>query len=316
MSKVEYKKLIIKANALVKRGAVGEKAIFKSKDKQIIKSDDTKLEMHSIMYMVAKEDSHGAIINDQKVIEDACLDFMQNGDKRVKLTHDGDFIDAHVMQLYIVPKDHPIWKEEKYIGALATVTKFADEALYNQCKSEGWETSLEGDVVEQEINETDGIVKKVFEMVKKLLGKETPMEDEKKEPEKVVAKDYNGEKQMNELYKKYSAFTDAFWTIRNSDKDISEKIAEMKISVTQFVADLGGDADPVKTELDAADNVEEVVKSAIEKAIVKLSEKHEAAITEIKKEYTEKIREIRKDFALDKEIAPIVTAPVKKSLLS
>lgn len=72
---VEYKRLIIKANALVKRGAVGEKAIFKSKEKQIVKTDDTKLEMHSIMYMVNKSDSHGAIVKDAKVIEDACADF-------------------------------------------------------------------------------------------------------------------------------------------------------------------------------------------------------------------------------------------------
>jgi hypothetical protein len=185
---VEYKKLIIKANALVKRGAVGEKAIFKSKEKQIVKTDDTKLEMHSIMYMVNKSDSHGAIVKDAKVIEDACTDFMANGEKRIKLTHDGDFVDAKVMQLYIVPADHPIWKEEKYIGALATVTKFGNEELYNQCKSEGWETSLEGDVIEEEISE-DSIVKKVFEMVKKMFGKEiTIMKEDEKKPEKEAEK--------------------------------------------------------------------------------------------------------------------------------
>jgi hypothetical protein len=185
---VEYKRLIIKANALVKRGAVGEKAIFKSKEKQIVKTDDIKLEMHSIMYMVNKSDSHGAIVKDAKVIEDACTDFMANGEKRIKLTHDGDFVDAKVMQLYIVPADHPIWKEEKYIGALATVTKFGNEELYNQCKSEGWETSLEGDVIEEEISE-DSIVKKVFEMVKKMFGKEiTIMKEDEKKPEKEAEK--------------------------------------------------------------------------------------------------------------------------------
>jgi hypothetical protein len=273
---VEYKKLIIKANALVKRGAVGEKAIFKSKEKQIRKTDDTKLEMHSIMYMVGKSDSHGAIVKDAKVIEDACADFMVNGEKRIKLTHDGDFVDAKVMQLYIVPVGHPIWKEEKYIGALATVTKFGSEELYNQCKSEGWETSLEGDVEEEEINE-DSIVKKVFEMVKKMFGKEVPiMKEDEKNPEDLKDPEKEAEK--------------------------AELTPEMKDAIIAVVNEAMAGLSAKYNELSAK--------------IEALTGETSAAV-ETAKSFDEKIREIRKDFALDKNSAPITeTTPIKKSLLS
>ncbi len=273
---VEYKKLIIKANALVKRGAVGEKAIFKSKEKQITKTDDTKLEMHSIMYMVNKFDSHKAIIKQAKVIEDACLDFMVNGEKRIKLTHDGDFVDAKVMQLYIVPADHPIWKEEKYIGALATVTKFGNEDLYNQCKSEGWETSLEGDVEEEEISE-DSIVKKVFEMVKKMFGKEIPiMKEDEKKPEDLKEPEKEAEK-----------------------AELSPEIKDAVLAVVnEAMAGLTAKYEELNAKLNTLSG-------------------ETSAVAETAKSFDEKIREIRKDFALDKTPAPIIdTTPVKKSLLS
>jgi hypothetical protein len=196
--------------------------------------------------MVNQFDSHRAIVKQDKVIEEACLDFMVNGEKRIKLTHDGDFIDAKVMQLYIVPVDHPIWKEEKYIGALATVTKFGSEELYNQCKSEGWETSLEGDVEEEEINE-NSIVKKVFEMVKKMFGKEIAImkEDEKKPEDEIVKAELTPEMKdaimavvneamaglsakYNELSEKINALSGETSAAVETTKSFDEKIREIR----------------------------------------------------------------------------------------
>lgn len=328
---VEYTKLKITGNALVKRGAVGVKAVFKGKEQRVVKTDDSKLEMHTIMYMVNQFDSHGAIVKQDKVIEEACLDFMLNGEKRVKMTHDGDFIDAHVMQLYIVPENHPIWNEDKYVGALATVTKFGDKELYDKCKEEGWETSLEGDVVEEEISE-ENIIAKVWEKVKNLIVKEQPMK-----------KDYNDEKAITDMYNKYFTFGNAFYNIINSDKPVSEKLTELKKSLEQFNADLGnatvveptivettiGTVETAKAEVPV--EVMDAIALAISEAINPLNAKYDElkaiidglnkATEETKeatKAYDEKIREIRKDFALAKEndTTEVKKTGKKTSLLS
>lgn len=322
---VEYTKLKITGNALVKRGAVGVKAVFKGKEQRVVKADDSKLEMHTIMYMVNQFDSHKAIVKQDKVIEEACLDFMLNGEKRVKMTHDGEFVNAHVMQLYIVPENHPMWSEEKYVGALATVTKFGDKELYDKCKEEGWETSLEGDVIEEEISE-ENIIAKVWEKVKNLIVKEQPMK-----------KDYNDEKAITDMYNKYWNFGDAFYAIMNSDKPVSEKLTELKKSLEQFNADLGNATvvEPAVTDEPVAEETVETAKAevpaevmeaialAISEAINPLNAKYDElqAIVdglnkateetkEVTKSYDEKIREIRKDFALAKEND---TTEVKKS---
>jgi len=188
----EYKKLRISANTLVPRGAVGEKAIFKDADgRKIIKAieikkDDLKLEMNSIMYMLNKEDSQGDIVKSANVLEDACLDFMQNGSKVVKFTHDGENTDALIKELYIVPAGHPVWTEKKYTGALANVIKFTDENLYSMCKEKDWETSIEGDVViEDDAKKEENLITKIYNMVMNKFKKGVDLNPEEvpKEPE-------------------------------------------------------------------------------------------------------------------------------------
>lgn len=330
---VEYVKLKITGNALVPKGAVGVKAVFKGKEQRVVKADDSKLEMHTIMYMVNQFDSHKAIVKQDKVIEEACLDFMLNGEKRVKMTHDGEFVNAHVMQLYIVPENHPMWSEEKYVGALATVTKFGDKELYYKCKEEGWETSLEGDVIEEEISE-ENIIAKVWEKVKNLIVKEQPMK-----------KDYNDEKAITDMYNKYWNFGSAFHAIIGSDKPVSEKLTELKKSLEQFNADLGNATvveptvtdEPVTEETvetakaEVPAEVMEAIATAIAEAINPLTAKYDelqaivdglSKATEETKEaaksYDEKIREIRKDFALAKEndATEVKKSTKKTSLLS
>ena len=329
---VEYTKLKITGNALVPRGAVGVKAVFKGKEQRIVKADDSKLEMHTIMYMVNQLDSHKAIVKQDKVIEDACLDFMLNGEKRVKLTHDGDFIDAHVMQLYIVPENHPMWSDEKYIGALATVTKFSDKELYDKCKEEGWETSLEGDVIEEEISE-ENIIAKVWERVKNLITKE-----------KTMKKDYNDEKVITDMYNKYYAFGNAFYAIMGSDKPVGEKLTELKKSLEQFNADLGitdvvepavvepaTDATVETAKAEVPAEIMEAIALAITEAITPLTAKYDELktvvdgltkttedVAEVAKSYDVKIREIRKDFILAKEndTTEVKKTGKKTSLLS
>lgn len=330
---VEYVKLKITGNALVPKGAVGVKAVFKGKEQRVVKVDDSKLEMHTIMYMVNQFDSHKAIVKQDKVIEEACLDFMLNGEKRVKMTHDGEFVNAHVMQLYIVPENHPMWSEEKYVGALATVTKFGDKELYDKCKEEGWETSLEGDVIEEEISE-ENIIAKVWEKVKNLIVKEQPMK-----------KDYNDEKAITDMYNKYWNFGSAFHAIIGSDKPVSEKLTELKKSLEQFNADLGNATvveptvtdEPVTEETvetakaEVPAEVMEAIATAIAEAINPLTAKYDelqaivdglSKATEETKEaaksYDEKIREIRKDFALAKEndATEVKKSTKKTSLLS
>jgi len=119
---MEYTKLFIHENTLVPRGAVQEKAIYKSTNGKVYKQiktiekvgDDEKLELHSIMYMLNKRDSHGNYCSNPEVLRAACADFMKNGDKIVRMSHEGEQVEASVMELYIVPENHPLWSEKKY----------------------------------------------------------------------------------------------------------------------------------------------------------------------------------------------------------
>lgn len=324
MNKVEYKKLKITGNALVKRGAVGVKAIFKSAEQKVVKSDDSKQEMFSIMYMVNQFDSHGATIRNGSIIDEACLDFMLNGEKRVKLTHTGEFVDAYVKELYVVPAGHPIWSDEKYIGALAVVTKFHDTELYNQCKEEGWETSLEGEVIEEPIDE-ESIVAKVYNKIKNLLKSGEPTMTNKAEGDVLILNqslidisksEKSFEDKLNDLkllLAKYEMPAEAPETVEDSTQKVDEVVSPLmmeaiKTAVNEAITPISSKYDELKTIVDS--KYDEL------KSMIETSSGTIANISETAKSYDEKIREIRKDFLLEKENqeTPVVKSTYKSPL--
>jgi hypothetical protein len=326
----KFTKLNITANTIVKRGAVGVKAIYKQDNKIIsaakaIRKDDSKLQLHSIMYMLNKVDSHGDYVQDPKVLEDACTSFMSNGSKIVKWTHEGNQeIEAKVQQLYIVPPGHPIWKEEEYVGAIANVIQFEDVELYNKCKDGGYETSIEG--VVEESDEGENINKDIT--------------DKNKEGNKM--------EDNQETLDKFYALSNAISNILYGDttKTVGEKLAEMKVAIEAFSptepelakepekepekgAETKPDEElPVKKELDA--EITSYVTSTIEAAIAPLLAQIEELkklvpsvvtpemIEEIKKGYEKELKEIKKEIVLsiDNSGATAPTKSVKKTALS
>lgn len=89
--KTRYKKLIITANALVPKGAVQEKAVFKGIEFKSLKQltnivkDDNNQTMYLIWYPLNKVDAHGDFVDSPAVLENAAIDFMKSGEKSIKI---------------------------------------------------------------------------------------------------------------------------------------------------------------------------------------------------------------------------------------
>ena len=137
--KTRYKKLIITANALVPKGAVMERAVYKGIEfgqlKQLsnIIKDDNNQTMYSIWYPLNKIDAHGDFVDNPAVLEDAAINFMKSGEKSIKILHEGNFTDgAVVKELWIVKAGDPVFTNPDLIGSLAGGIKFLDAELYNK----------------------------------------------------------------------------------------------------------------------------------------------------------------------------------------
>jgi hypothetical protein len=270
----KYLKLIITANTLVEKGAVQEEAIYKELNGKIltttksleIRKNDSKMEIESVMYLLNKVDAHGDWVEDPKVLDEAALDFMQNGSKVIKHTHQGKEIEAFVKELYIVPAGHPIWKEDKYVGALVNVIKFKDQELYNFYKENNYETSIEGSVeveVEEEPVEKTNLFKKMYNIIINQLKLEgiLPMDkdvkkaegdvDETVKPEEVKV-DEPVKKEIdpmiveyvtsivNEFSAKYDAKYDELKAmIENKPQAESEDIIELKKELKELKKEIG-----------------------------------------------------------------------------
>lgn len=174
--KTRYKKLIITANALVPKGAVQEKAVFKGIEfgqlKQLsnIIKDDNNQTMYSIWYPLNKVDAHGDFVDNPAVLENAAIDFMKSGEKSIKILHEGNFTDgAVVKELWIVKAGDPIFTNPDLIGSLAGGIKFLDAELYNKCKSENWETSIEGQAEEEVVEKS--VIEDLKDFIKNLFCK-------------------------------------------------------------------------------------------------------------------------------------------------
>lgn len=318
----KFTKLDITANTIVKRGAVGVKAIYKQDNKivsvaKIIRKDDSKLQLHSIMYMLNKVDSHGDYVEDPKVLEDACTSFMLNGSKIVKWTHEGNQeIEAKVQQLYIVPKDHPIWKEEEYVGAIANVIQFEDVELYNKCKDGGFETSIEG-YVEEESDENGNINKNITDKNKERVD----MED--------------NQETLDRFYNLSNTISNILYG--DTTETVEEKLAKMKVAIEAFSPatdkvkepeiDSKEPTEDIKKELDV--EVTTFITSTVEAAIAPLLAQIEelkklipsdvqTQIEEIKKGYEKELKEIKKEIVLSIDNSGAVTPvkSVKKTALS
>lgn len=289
----EYTKLRITANTLVRRGAVMERGIYKSKDgfikskinNVVCKSDDEKMQLHSICYMLNKKDSHGNFCSNPKVLEDAIGDWMLNGSKIIKHTHEGGEIDAYVQQLYLVPKGHPIWKEDKYVGAIANVIQFNDAELYKYYKEHEFETSIEGFAEEEQVPvEKSNMFKKMYELIISKLKSEGSIIMKKEDVKE------------SEVKKEEGVVTDT------KPEDVKEP--EVKKELAQEVIDyVTGIVNELTAKYDAKyDELKGMISNLVPN-------------TEIES-VKEVIKEIKKDITLSRESSTIDVKSNKTSLLS
>jgi len=244
----KYTKIKITANALVPRGAVQEKAIFKNGEQRILLTDVIKSEekqmMYSIMFHLNKADSQNCIVEDAKVLEAAARDFMKSGAKNLKILHEGNLTEgAEVQELWIIKAGDPIFTKPDQVGALANCIYFPDKELFQKMKTEGWETSIEGQAEEIEIEKDDPswiekIAKKVMEMlnIKKEVTKMNP--DEIKAliletvtplinalKEEIKPKELEAPKPDEEMEKKLTALNTEIADLKKSNETI---ITELK----------------------------------------------------------------------------------------
>ena len=265
----KYVELHISANALVPKGAVGVQSVFKAdgnfvKNVPIMKFDDEKMEMYTILYMLNDEDSQGYICDDPAVLAKARDEFVQNGGmKKVKLLHDGidlngkaltcelwtikqevkkagEELDNEILKEDTVLRD-PVFPDEKYIGALAVCTKFSDEGLWNKVKLEKWETSIEGTAkfVEFENEEVETTEKQVgfFKKIANSILGENYVNLSKAVQEK-LSKDFLQmlENDKNDLWKYVDLLWYALWDIQYSAKNenVEDPAILVKESIAQF----------------------------------------------------------------------------------
>ncbi len=273
VKKKKYVELHISANALVPKGAVGVESVFKAdgnfvKKVPVLKFNDEKMEMYTILYKLNGEDSQGYICDDPKVLAKAREEFVQNGGmKEVKLLHDGINLDGKALtcELWTVKQEvmkageeldgemlkentilrDPVFPDEEYIGALAVCTKFYDEGLWNKVKLEKWETSIEGKAkfVEFE-NEEEEITEKqtgfIAKIVKSIIG--DGYVKLSKEVQAKLSKDFIEmlENDKNDLWKYIDLLWYALWDIQYSTKsnNVDDPAKLVKESIAQFQAQI------------------------------------------------------------------------------
>ena len=267
--KKKYVELHISANALVPKGAVGVQSVFKEDDSfvknvPVLKWDDDKMEMYTILYMLNKEDSQGYICDDPEVLAKARDEFVQTGGmEKVKLLHDGidldgkaltcelwtvkqetkktgEELDGEILKEDVILRD-PVFPDEEYIGALAVCTKFYDEKLWNKVKLEKWETSIEGKAKFVDIDEvgeenTEKQISFITKIVKSIIG-DGHVKLSKAVQEK-LSKDFLSEleRDKNDLWRYVYMLWNALWEIEYDAKydNNEDPHSLVKESIAQF----------------------------------------------------------------------------------
>lgn len=180
-----YKKLIIEHDCLVPKGAMQVETIFKEdkdghfiKPKEtIVKFDDSKQMMYNIMVLFGKVDTQDMILDDEKVRTETQIDYLANGDKILKFTHQKNEddepydINAHVAEVYVVKEGDTYFPE--YVGSIARCAYFPDKEEYDIIKEMEFESSIEGIADLEEIDiekKSNGITHKIKDLLKKIFG--------------------------------------------------------------------------------------------------------------------------------------------------
>lgn len=292
--KTRYKKLIITANALVPKGAVMERAIFKGIEFKSLQQltnivkDDNNQTMYSIWYPLNKADAHGDFVDSPAVLENAAIDFMKSGEKSIKILHEGNFTDgAVVKELWIVKAGDPIFTNPNLIGSLAGGIKFLDAELYNKCKSENWETSIEGQAEEEIIEKS--MIEELKEFIKNLFAKSQNI-NYIKEDDEVILHDESVKKGIIMTPEEVKAL------IMAMKAEIIAELKPEKEPEIEMPIEEAKPAEEVKPDMLVVDPEKEELKKQVEKLKADLEKevKKSVQVRENKNEQTEESEKVFK----------------------
>jgi len=254
MKILRYKKLIIKNNALVPKGAMEvlpvykeDNGKFRSKSETIFKANDEKLELTTVMVKFGKVDSDGMILDDEAVRDEAMIDFMKNGNKQLVITHntkdDRREVSAYIKELYVAKGFDSDFSE--YEGSIMSTSKFDNIEDYTIAKELQLETSIEGMAELEEViidkSLKDRIVDNLeyfvkyfgLEKIKELIGEEMfGNNKELKEKYDALEKEFTSlkeqiESQEQEIKPEAPDYTEKFAEIQKNFESISEAISKV-----------------------------------------------------------------------------------------
>ena len=233
-----YKKLRITKNAIVPKGAMRKKAIYKEdgsfkKTITLLKNEE-KLEVTACLIKFDEFDSQDMILDDENVRDEAMIDFLIKGDKTLKILHKTkdekeSHIDAFLKEIYVAKEDNVV---NAPAGSVITTYKFANKEDWDVAKGLDLEFSLEGEGTLVEVAKEDkpmtkttlkGFIEKNKEAFEGAFGKEAINKLFKKEDKKEDEKE-DGE--IDDLKKEIKKLSDSQVKLQ---KMLSQRITSISI---------------------------------------------------------------------------------------
>lgn len=255
-----YKKITIKNNALVKKGAMGVKPILKEDgsylkvDNQIFKANDEKQELTTTLVIFNKYDSQDMILDDEDVRDEAMIDFVANGNKTLKILHASDedddsaYIEAPLKEIYVVKEND----KDFSVGSINATYKVRKQEDWSIIKSLELQTSIEGEaeleVVKEDIVK-EGTLKEFVtkfkayfitlfgkDKVEEMLNKEEDKEEEMTKEELEVVLQNICKNESNDFV--VSVVKEVVNNVDNEFAGKEEVLGLIKSVTSQEVADL------------------------------------------------------------------------------
>lgn len=282
--------------SLVKSGANKKEIIYKSgetkpptieKTIQINKIDKEQKRVYGIVYSPNENDTDEEFTTAEE-IQKACDNFMKEG-RTGKIDKQHDEVVGHgfVAECWITKEADPVFPDDP-VGSWAVGIQIENNDTWEAVKKgEIKGLSMGGFAVKEEVKKSDekSLIEKIVAAVKKAI-----------QPVQIVEKDFNSENEFRVLRSMSWALQDSIdktigdESITDKKSAILRDIEQFKTAVENFSLD---NINKSEEEDMKAEEVQAIVKTAVEEAVKPLNEKIEA-LEKSSKETSEKIETIAK----------------------
>jgi len=232
-----YKKLIIKTNAIVPKGAMQKKAVYKEDDGSFLKlsnlvKDDAKLEVTACLAKFNEFDSQDMILDDETVRDEAMVNFLLKGNKQIKILHKTEdnkenYIDAFLKEIYVAKADNIVNAPE---GSILTTYKFKNKEDWDVAKELDLEFSFEGSAELVPVKKDVKLTKE--NLINFIKGNQDVFVDffGEKTISKVVKKeDIKGDEGNNEITEIKKQLADLLKEQKELQKSLSQRISSINV---------------------------------------------------------------------------------------